>query len=348
MKNKSFLCQNKYNIGGIFLWEIGTAPRKYRIPKERKELIKQFIAQNEISSAKDIEEKIIRMYARGTSNREIYNQMQELYGVKISPDMVTAITNKIIPQIKEWQTRPLDEVYPVVFVDATYFYVKDNGVSGKKAVYIILGINSDGYKDVLGFYVGESESAKCWLNILNELKTRGVKDVLIMCVDGLKGLPEAINSAFPKTEFQRCIVHMIRNTMNYVSYKVRKELAADLKTVYAAGTEEEAYRNLQELKEKWEPRKVFLDNWENNWENVATFFKYSPAIRKIIYTTNSIESLNNSYKRINKGRRVYPSVQSLEKCMYLATTMITEKWTQPYANWGVIISEFKVFFEGRI
>jgi len=306
------------------------APRKYRIPKERKELIKQFIAQNEISSAKDIEEalknmfkdtlqelleaeldenlgyekyeysdeakdnyrngyskktvhstagdielsvprdrngdfepvivekgekdisgieeKIIRMYARGTSNREIYNQMQELYGVKISPDMVTAITNKIIPQIKEWQTRPLDEVYPVVFVDATYFYVKDNGVSGKKAVYIILGINSDGYKDVLGFYVGESESAKYWLNILNELKTRGVKDILIMCADGLKGLPEAINSAFPKTEFQRCIVHMIRNTMNYVSYKDRKELATDLKTIYAANTEEEAYSNLQELK----------------------------------------------------------------------------------------------------
>ena len=314
------------------------APRKNRIPKERKELIKQFIAQNEISSAKDIEEalknmfkdtlqelleaeldeslgyekyeysdeekenyrngyskktvhstagdielsvprdrngefepaivekgekdisgieeKIIRMYARGTSNREIYNQMQELYGVKISPDMVTAITNKIIPQIKEWQTRPLDEVYPVVFVDATYFYVKDNGVSGKKAVYIILGINSDGYKDVLGFYVGESESAKYWLNILNELKTRGVKDILIMCADGLKGLPEAINSAFPKTEFQRCIVHMIRNTMNYVSYKDRKELAADLKTIYAANTEEEAYSNLQELKEKWKPRKV--------------------------------------------------------------------------------------------
>lgn len=406
------------------------APRKNRIPKERKELIKQFIAQNEISSAKDIEEalknmfkdtlqelleaeldeslgyekyeysdeekenyrngyskktvhstagdielsvprdrngefepaivekgekdisgieeKIIRMYARGTSNREIYNQMQELYGVKISPDMVTAITNKIIPQIKEWQTRPLDEVYPVVFVAATYFYVKDNGVSGKKAVYIILGINSDGYKDVLGFYVGESESAKYWLNILNELKTRGVKDILIMCADGLKGLPEAINSAFPKTEFQRCIVHMIRNTMNYVSYKDRKELAADLKTIYAANTEEEAYSNLQELKEKWKPRKVLLDNWENNWENVSTFFKYSPAIRKLIYTTNSIESLNNSYKRINKGRRVYPSVQSLEKCMYLATTMITEKWTQPYHNWGAIISEFRIFFEDRI
>lgn len=406
------------------------APRKNRMPAERKELIKQFIAQNNIGSAKDIEnslkemfkdvlqemleaeldtnlgyekyeytdeekenyrngystknvhstagdfelkvprdrngiyepaivekgekdisgieEKIIRMYARGTSNRDIYKQMEELYGVKISPDMVTAITDKVIPQINEWKNRPLDEVYPVVFVDATYFYVKDSGASGKKAVYIILGINSDGYKDVLGFYIGETESAKYWLNIMNELKSRGVKDILIMCADGLKGLPEAINSAFPQTEFQRCIVHMIRNTISYVSYKEVKELTSDLKTIYGANTEEEAYTNLQELKEKWLPRHVSLQNWENNWENVSVFFKYSPAIRKIIYTTNTIESLNNSYKRINKGRRIYPSVQSLEKCMYLATNMITEKWTQPYHNWGAIINEFRIFFENRI
>lgn len=169
-----------------------------------------------------------------------------------------------------------------------------------------------------------------------------------MCADGLKGLPEAISSAFPKTEFQRCIVHMIRNTMSYVSYKDRKELAADLKTIYGAGTEEEAYSNLQELKENWLPRHVSLQNWENNWNEVSTFFKYSPAIRKLIYTTNAIESLNNSYKRINKERRIYPTVQSLEKCMYLATIMITEKWTQPYHNWGAIISEFRMFFEDRI
>lgn len=262
--------------------------------------------------------------------------------------MVTAITDKILPQIKDWQKRPLDDVYPVVFVDATYFYVKDEGAVGKKAVYIILGINSDGYKDVLGFYVGESESAKYWLNILNELKSRGVQDILILCADGLKGLPEAISSAFPKTEFQRCIVHMIRNTMAYVSYKDRKELASDLKSIYSANTEEEAYSNLQELKDKWWKRNVTLDNWEKNWDNVSTFFKYSPEIRKLIYTTNSIESLNNSYKRINKGRRVFPSVQSLEKSMYLATSIIIEKWTMPYPNWGVINNEFKIFFEDRI
>lgn len=318
------------------------------IPRDRNGEFEPIIVEKGSKDISNIEEKIIRMYARGISNREIYNQMQELYGVKISPDMVTAITDKIIPTIKEWQKRPLDEVYPVVFVDATYFYVRNEGVVGKKAVYVILGINSDGYKDVLGLYVGESESAKYWLNILNELKSRGLKDILILCADGLKGLPEAIATAYPNTEFQRCIVHMIRNTMAYVSYKDRKELASDLKTIYKANSADEGYENLLELRDKWIKRNVNLDNWINSWDNVATFFKYGQELRKIIYTTNSIESLNNSYKRINRGRPTFPSIQSLEKSVYLATEIITEKWTQPYHNWGVIINELRIFFEGRI
>lgn len=318
------------------------------IPRDRNGEFEPVIVEKGSKDISNIEEKIIRMYARGISNREIYNQMKELYGVKISPDMVTAITDKIIPSIKEWQKRPLDEVYPVVFVDATYFYVRNEGVVGKKAVYVILGINSDGYKDILGFYVGESESAKYWLNILNELKTRGLKDILILCADGLKGLPEAIATAYPNTEFQRCIVHMIRNTMAYVSYKDRKELSDDLKTIYKANTADEGYQNLLELREKWIKRNINLDNWINNWDNVSTFFKYGPQLRKIIYTTNSIESLNNSYKRINRGRPTFPSIQSLEKSVYLATKIITEKWTMPYHNWGVIINELRIFFDGRI
>ena len=318
------------------------------IPRDRNGEFEPIIVEKGSKDISNIEEKIIRMYARGISNREIYNQMQELYGVKISPDMVTAITDKIIPNIKEWQKRPLDDVYPVVFVDATYFYVRNEGAVGKKAVYVILGINSQGYKDILGFYVGESESAKYWLNILNELKSRGLKDILILCADGLKGLPEAISTAYPNTEFQRWIVHMIRNTMAYVSYKDRKELATDLKTIYRASTAEEGYENLIELREKWIKRNINLDNWINNWDNVSTFFKYGPELRKIIYTTNSIESLNNSYKRINKGRPTFPSIQSLEKSVYLATEIITEKWTQPYRNWGVIINELRIFFDGRI
>ena len=319
-----------------------------KIPRDRNGEFEPIIVEKGSKDISSIEEKIIRMYVRGISNREIYNQMQELYGVKISPDMVTSITDKILPKIKEWQKRPLDEVYPVVFVDATYFYVRDEGTVGKKAVYVILGINSDGYKDILGFYVGESESAKYWLNILNELKSRGLKDILILCADGLKGLPEAINTAYPNTEFQRCIVHMIRNTMAYVSYKDRKELASDLKLIYKANTAEEGYENLLELHEKWIKRNINLDNWINNWDNVSTFFKYGPELRKVIYTTNSIESLNNSYKRINKGRPTFPSIQSLEKSIYLATEIITEKWTQAYHNWGVIISELRIFFDGRI
>lgn len=318
------------------------------IPRDRNGDFEPTIVKKGSKDISNIEDKIIRMYARGTSNREIYQQMQELYGINVSPDMVTAITDKIIPHIREWQKRPLDDVYPVVFVDATYFYVRDGGVVGKKAVYVILGINSEGYKDILGFYIGESESAKYWLNILNELKTRGLKDILILCADGLKGLPEAISAAYPNTEFQRCIVHMIRNTMAYVSYKERKELASDLKTIYKANSAEEGYANLLELKDKWIQKNINLDNWVNNWDNISTFFKYGPELRKIIYTTNSIESLNNSYKRINKGRPTFPSIQSLEKSIYLATEIITEKWTQPYHNWGVIINELRIYFKDRI
>lgn len=318
------------------------------IPRDRNGDFEPTIVKKGSKDISNIEDKIIRMYARGTSNREIYQQMQELYGINVSPDMVTAITDKIIPHIREWQKRPLDDVYPVVFVDATYFYVRDGGVVGKKAVYVILGISSEGYKDILGFYIGESESAKYWLNILNELKTRGLKDILILCADGLKGLPEAISAAYPNTEFQRCIVHMIRNTMAYVSYKERKELASDLKTIYKANSAEEGYANLLELKDKWIQKNINLDNWVNNWDNISTFFKYGPELRKIIYTTNSIESLNNSYKRINKGRPTFPSIQSLEKSIYLATEIITEKWTQPYHNWGVIINELRIYFKDRI
>ena len=242
------------------------------------------------------------MYARGFSNQNIYEEMQELYRVKVSPDMVTAITDKIIPEIREWQKTQLEEQYAIVFVDATYFNVKQEGIVVKKAVYIALGVTMTGEKEILGFYIGDSESAKYWTNILNEIKNRGVKDILILYADGLK---EAIGTVYPMTEFQRCIVHMIRNTLQYVSYKDRKELARDLKQIYQAPTEEIGYNNLIELEEKWSKRKVSLDNWVNNWDNIQPFFKYGPETRKIMYTTNAIESLNNSYKRLNKGRYIY-------------------------------------------
>ena len=318
------------------------------VPRDRNGSFDPIVVEKGQKDISNIEHKIIRMYARGMSNKDIHDQIEEIYGVKISPDMVTAITDKIIPEIQEWKQRQLNEQYAIVFVDATYFSVKENGIVVKKAVYIALGVTMEGEKEILGFYIGESESAKYWTSILNEIKNRGVKDILIMCSDGLKGLKEAIGTVYPKTEFQRCIVHMIRNTLKYVSYKDRKELASDLKLIYKASSEEEAYNNLQELKDKWSERKIYLENWENNWENIQPFFKYGPQTRKIMYTTNAIESLNNCYKKLNKNRRVFPTVQALEKSLYLSTQIITEKWTSRYQNWGITLSELKIYFPDRV
>ena len=321
---------------------------RINVPRDRNGEFDPVIIEKGNNDISDIENKIIRMYARGNSNKEIYNQMKELYGVHISPDMVTSITNKIIPKIKEWQNRPLEEVYPIIFIDATYFNVKVDQSIVKRAVYIILGVNLIGQKEVLGFYISDVESAKQWANILNNLKNRGVKDILVLCADGLSGLKEAIAVVYPMVEFQRCIVHMIRNTVAFVSYKDRKELCADLKTIYTASNADTAFENLLTLQEKWEKRNVSLNNWINNWDAIIPFFKFGPALRKIMYTTNAIESLNNSYKRINKGRRIFPSETSLEKSLYLATEIITEKWTQPYQNWGVILGELRLFYGDRI
>ena len=318
------------------------------IPRDRQGTFDPIVVEKGQKDISNIEQKIIRMYAIGMSNQNIYEEMQELYGVKVSLDMVTAITDKIIPEIREWQKRRLEEQYVIVFVDATYFNVKQDGIVVKKAVYIALGVTVTGEKEILGFYIGDSESAKYWTSILNEIKNRGVKDILILCSDGLKGLKEAIGTVYPMIEFQRCIVHMIRNTLQYVSYKDRKELAQDLKQIYQVPTEEIGYNNLLELEEKWSKRKVSLDNWINNWENIQPFFKYGPETRKIMYTTNAIESLNNCYKKLNRGRRVFPTQQALEKSMYLSTKIITEKWTSRYSNWGVTISELHSFFPDRV
>ena len=318
------------------------------IPRDRQGTFDPIIVEKGQKDISNIEEKIIKMYARGMSNQMIYEEMEELYGVKITPDMVTAITDKIIPEIREWQKRQLEEQYAIVFVDATYFNVKQEGIVVKKAVYIALGVTMTGEKEVLGFYIGDSESAKYWTSILNEIRNRGLKDILILCADGLKGLKEAISTVYPMTEFQRCIVHMIRNTLQYVSYKDRKELATDLKQIYQAPTEEIGYNNLVELEEKWKSRRVSLDNWINNWDNIQPFFKYGPETRKIMYTTNAIESLNDSYKRLNKSRRVFPTMQSLEKSLYLSTKIITKKWTSRYPNWGVTLCELHTFFPERV
>jgi len=319
------------------------------IPRDRNAEFEPKIVPRYKRDISEIENKIIAMYARGMSTREINEQIQEIYGFEVSAEMVSKITDKILPQIEEWQKRPLGEVYPIVFIDAIHFSVKNDGIVGKKAVYIVLAIDIEGQKDVIGIYVGENESSKFWLSVLKDLKNRGVKDILILCADALSGIKDAINAAFPNTEYQRCIVHQIRNTLKYVSDKGRKEFARDLKRIYTAPNEKAGYDQMLEVSEKWEKKyPAAMKSWKSNWDVICPFFKYSEELRKIMYTTNTIESLNSSYRRINKSRTVFPGDQSLLKSIYLATVKITSKWTMRYKNWGLILGQLQIMFEGRI
>jgi len=319
------------------------------IPRDRNAEFEPKIVPRYKRDISEIENKIIAMYARGMSTREINEQIQEIYGFEVSAEMVSKITDKILPEIEEWQKRPLGEVYPIVFIDAIHFSVKNDGIVGKKAVYIVLAIDIEGQKDVIGIYVGENESSKFWLSVLNDLKNRGVKDILILCADALSGIKDAINAAFPNTEYQRCIVHQIRNTLKYVSDKGRKEFARDLKRIYTAPNKKAGYDQMLEVSEKWEKKyPAAMKSWKSNWDVICPFFKYSEELRKIMYTTNTIESLNSSYRRINKSRTVFPGDQSLLKSIYLATVKITSKWTMRYKNWGLILGQLQIMFEGRI
>ena len=259
------------------------------------------------------------------------------------------MTDKLLPQIEDWQNRPLSEVYPVLFIDAIHYSVRDNGMIRKLAAYVILGINADGYKEVLTIQVGENESAKYWLSVLNGLKNRGVKDILLICADGLTGIKEAISAAFPKTEYQRCIIHQVRNTLKYGSDKDRKPFAADLKTIYQAATEEAALEALEHVTEKWsEKYPNTMKRWEQNGDAISPIFKFSAKVRKVIYTTNAIESLNATYRKLNRQRSVFPSDAALLKALYLSTFEATKKWTMPIRDWGQIYGELSLMYEGRL
>ena len=296
-----------------------------------------------------MEEKIISMYAKGMTTGDIESHMQELYGVDISDSTISRITDKILPIVKEWQERPLEELYAVVFMDAIHFHVRSEGRIVKKAVYIAIGIDMSGHKDVLGMYVGENESAKFWLSIMNGLKNREVRDILIACVDGLTGFPQAIEAVFPKTEIQQCIIHQIRNTTKFVSYKDIKPLMVDLKRVYAAPTEDIAISELGLFDDKWGGKyPKIAKSWGDNWANLSTYFKYPEAVRRIIYTTNAIECFNRQLRKVTKSKTVFPTDDSLLKMLYLATMDITKKWTGHRQDWGQIHSQLEIFFEERL
>ena len=319
------------------------------IPRDRQSGFKPIIIENYQSTCGEFDKKIIGMYAKGMTVRDIQAQIREIYGVEVSPDFISMVTDKVMTNVADWQNRLLDKVYPIVYMDAMHFKVRDDGRVVNRAAYICLGINKEGMKDILGIWIGESEGAKFWLGVCNELKVRGVQDILLACVDGLKGFPEAIKSVFPDAEIQTCIIHQIRNSIKYVASKDKKEFMKDLKPVYKAASEEIGFQNLELLESKWGKKySIIIKSWHDNWENLSTFFKYPPEIRKIIYTTNTLEGFNRQLRKVTKTKSVFPNDEALKKSLYLGTMDILKKWTMPVANWGQVVAQFAILFEGRL
>ena len=318
------------------------------VPQDRNSTFEPQIVKKRQKDISEIDQKIINMYARGLTTRQISEQIEDIYGFECSESFISNVTDKILQDIQDWQNRPLEKVYPVIFIDATHFSVREDNRIKKIAAYVVLGITKDGMKEVLSLEIGENESSKYWLEVLNALKNRGINDIMVICADGLTGIKEAIATAFSQTEYQRCIVHQVRNTLKYVSYKDKKEFASDLKSIYLAVTEAQALENLDKVSEKWEEKYPnSMSSWYQNWDVLTPIFKFSLEVRKVIYTTNAIESLNSTYKKLNSQRTVYPSDKALLKALYLSTLEATKKWSQPLRNWGKVYGEFSIMYEGR-
>jgi len=319
------------------------------IPRDRNGEFDPIIVKKYERTLGPIENKIISMYAKGMTTRDIQSHVEELYGLQISPTLVSNITENIVSIATEWQTRPLEAVYPIVFFDAIHYKVRDAGKVVSKAAYTCLGIDTNGNKDLLGLWIGESEGANFWLGVITELRNRGVEDILIACVDGLKGFPEAINTIYPQTEVQLCIIHVLRNTLRYVASKDQKEFARDIKAVYTAATEEAALVELEKVEEKWGKKYPLpLKSWRENWNNIATFFKYTDEVRRMIYTTNAVEALHRQFRKVTKSKSLFPNDDALKKMLYLAYRDLSKKWTMPVRNWAFVLSQLSIIFEERI
>lgn len=321
-----------------------------KIPRDRNgEFEPQLVKKHQTNLTNDIEEKILSMYAKGMTTKDIEGHIRDFYGMECSDSTISRITDKILPALKEWQSRPLAELYPIVFMDAIHFHVRTDGHIVKRAVYIAIGINLDGQKEVLGMWIGENESAKFWLSVMNELKNRGVEDILIICVDGLTGFSNAIEAVYPKAEIQQCIIHQIRNSTRFVSYKDIKDLMVDLKKVYTAVSEDIALHELENFASKWDKKypKISL-SWQSNWVRLCTYFKYPQEVRTLIYTTNTIEGFNRQMRKVTKNKGAFPTDDSLMKILYLAMVDVSQKWTGTRRGWGQIYSQLCIFFEDRI
>lgn len=320
-----------------------------QIPRDREGEFEPQLVKKHQTDISSIEDKVIFLYSQGVSTRDIQKTMQEMYGINVDDSRVSKITDKILPLIKEWQERPLQSVYAMVILDAIHYNVRDNGIVTKKAAYVAIGTDLEGRKDVLGIWLGTNESAKYWLSVLNGLKNRGVSDILIASVDGLTGFVEAINTAFPKTEVQRCIIHQIRSSSRYMSYKDIRQFTADLKPIYKAPTEEIALVALDEFEAKWGKKyPLGVKSWRVNWNELSTMFKYPPEIRKLIYTTNAIENFNRQLRKVTKTKSAFVSDDALMKILYLTTMQIVDKWKMPIRDWGMILDNLMVYFGDRV
>ena len=315
------------------------------VPRDRNGDFEPKIVPKHQRSVNGIEDKILGLYATGMTTRDISEQIKELYGVDISAETVSNITNRILPLVSEWQNRPLEKTYSFIFMDAIHYKVREDKQIIVKAAYVVIGVNLDGEKEVLGIWIGANERSKFWLSVLNDLKNRGIQDVLIFCVDGLNGFKEAIGATFPFAKIQRCIIHQIRSSMKYIPYKDRKAFVADLKGIYKAVNEDVAMDNLLSLKEKWSSKYPnAVKSWEDNWDNLSTFFAFPDNIRKIIYTTNTIESLNSQFRKVTKTKLIFPNDDSLLKMLYLAVERVAKKWTRNYPDWDLVINQLNIVF----
>ena len=317
------------------------------VPRTRETGFEPDIIKKRVVLDEGLENQIISMYAKGMTGRDITEHLQTLYGVELSAASISNITDKVTDESKEWYSRTLEAFYPVVFLDAVHFKVREDGRIITKAAYVALGINGEGHKDILGIWIGENEGAKFWLKVCTELKNRGIQDILIVCIDGLKGFPDAIHTVFPQTRVQLCVIHQIRNTMKYVSYKDQKAFMKDLKRVYGAESEEIAMQNLESMMDSWKKYQAVLDNWLDKWENLSTYFCYGNQIRKLIYTTNTIEGFNRQLRKVTKNKAVFPTDDALKKTLYLCTQDIVKKWSMPYRDWGETYGQFVIEFGDR-
>ena len=319
------------------------------IPRDRSGSFEPKLIKKGEKQLNGFDDRIISLYARGMTTRDIQAHFEESYGVEVSPTFISQVTSEVLDEVKQWQQRPLDALYPVVYLDCLVVRSRDSGAVQNKSVYLALGINTDGEKELLGLWMAQTEGAKFWLSVMNELKNRGVQDIFIACCDGLKGFPEAIEAVFPTTQVQLCIVHQIRHSLRYVNWKQRKVIAADLKRIYGAATLAEAELALAEFAEKWDDQHPTISlSWRNNWERLSVFFDYPPEIRKVIYTTNAIESLNASLRKITKTRRSFPTDDSVMKILYLALHQISKKWTMPIRDWKAAMSQFMIMYSDRV